>query len=87
MAGLFELGFGVYSLAAIAVTGAVAALYLVEYQRRQAPAGRPREDDEPFDDPVEEALRSDVEDGSGDPSAVSPSIVPGPRDEPDDGLE
>jgi hypothetical protein len=93
---LDRLGFGIYSLGAIVVTGVLAVAYLWEYSRRLESEAPPFEEveDEPFDDPVEEALRppevpSPVP--SPDPGPVpavptAPSAEP-PAEERDDGLE
>lgn len=74
LAGVFaldRLGFGAYSLVAIAITGAIAVAYLWEYSRRLeiGRASPTEEDDEPFDDPVEAALR---------PTSELPPIEPAP---------
>jgi len=86
----FELGERPYAWVVLPVVGVLAAWFLVVYARRPGPESEPT-DEEPFDDPVEEADELDTEesaDGGADgppPPSESPPAGPSPTspiDEP-----
>jgi hypothetical protein len=73
----FRLGYGTYALGA-PIGAVVIGLAYLAWAAPARGAPTPKTEEEPFDDPVEEAVRADAEKGSsGEPAELPPDAKPG----------